>query len=734
MDTLTIIIIVLSVLAVLALGTLGVLHLINNKGDAVVASNNVAPLIGGGGDISIVQAGTNTQVQTPKPFPPASSSTYNAKVWPTVISQTPYNISFPELCSGNLYGSRKPTTDTGVSIAISGGGSRSFTVMTGFFRAINRMGFKNKAQYVSTNSGGSWFYGIYSYCQNKYTDATLLGQSCGLDSNGVPNPANIKLTELNTLNGTNNLCFVNAFINDILPYIPEGVLNGVSPGKLYSYSIGKLLLEKYGLNGNVPIALNQTHAQDIASRNVLNGTPLYLPPGMPFWICNTTLLFSYVGAAYPTAVVPMTPLYSGMAQSITQNNNSIGGITVETFAFGSASPPNNFQIPMANSLCLNQYNMNLQRTSDVCKLSDMLASSSSAYAGGFYYPQNINPLLAKILPSSATQLIPSYSIWGTSPPSLTTADSQCKYNVLTGGCDVPNGYDPNSCSKIGIQCYSNTAQQCTSNNQCTYSFSKLQCANTNPSNSDLNCRTNPSFFNPLQCKCVSSSPYTQSNIQNLYSETAALGDGGSADNHSIVSLLARGVKHIISLINNSTTQVVGGTTICDLMGLFGIAPSSCTSPFGTNLNTNQVFKVEDYNVLQAQLSNNFKNTGLTYARLSLTVLTNLNSGVAGGYTVDILFVFVQTCIGFNSKLSSDIQKQITNIPLVSTSAITSDIGQFNNFPVYSVFFQNPTLGMLALTLGQANLLTTYTDWYLTEIERVTNTSGKGGVITQMFSY
>ena len=107
---------------------------------------------------------TTTPIPKTTPTPvPISSDYFNAKIYPTYVS--PNNFNFPELCANNMYGSRIPDINK-VSIAISGGGSRSASTMLGYFRALNNLGYKNKAQYVSTVSGGSWFYGMYSFCQN----------------------------------------------------------------------------------------------------------------------------------------------------------------------------------------------------------------------------------------------------------------------------------------------------------------------------------------------------------------------------------------------------------------------------------------------------------------------------------------------------------------------------------------------------------------------------------------
>lgn len=96
----------------------------------------------------------------------------------------------------------------------------------------------------------------------------------------------------------------------------------------------------------------------------------------------------------------------------------------------------------------------------------------------------------------------------------TTSDSQCKYNgtfsnIITGKvgtCDVPPGYNKNSCSLIGDDCYSNTAQQCKSSDECYFNWWKYRCANKDPSKGDMNCKSNKKSWYPFDCECTTINP------------------------------------------------------------------------------------------------------------------------------------------------------------------------------------------------------------------------------------
>jgi hypothetical protein len=48
---------------------------------------------------------------------------------------------------------------------VSGGGYRATTLALGWVRALHALGVMDAARYLSSNSGGSWFNGAYSYSQ-----------------------------------------------------------------------------------------------------------------------------------------------------------------------------------------------------------------------------------------------------------------------------------------------------------------------------------------------------------------------------------------------------------------------------------------------------------------------------------------------------------------------------------------------------------------------------------------
>ena len=640
--------------------------------------------------------------------------TFKANIW----AQEPSIITHPELCSPNIYGNRIPDINK-VSIAIGGGGSRAFSAAMGYFRALNRMGYKNKAQYVSTVSGGTWFYSLYCFCQTnpKFTDSAILGISSGLD-NGIPNPLKMTMSNLRSDNSNNNLYFGNMLRRtDILDYFIDGFyVKNVKLDRVFNYAIGKYFLEPYGLNNEVPVALNKKHAEDILRRNSNTAPPLYLPDNSPFWICNTTLMFNYI-QQYPYVNVPMTPLYSGLSQIITKNNNTIGGVVIESFAFGNTNPPASIDFNI-NAGCLNPTMKSLNSINNFLTLRDMVTASSCAFILPIYSPNVFSPILNELLPSSAKKLITDYNIWGTSGLIPTNSDSQCTLNLFNNTCDVPYGYDKNSCTKYLQRCYSNTQEQCSKDSDCEYDITKLQCVNNIPNHSDLNCR----LTIPYGCKCIEQDiPYTTPIPQELYSQTTKITDGGFSDMFGILSLLSRNVKHIIVFQNTSGTALDYSDN-CDLSALFGKCDITKCQPAGQMaLNTVKVFKENEWenNIVKKFIACQ-KTGGPIFARTNLEVLPNLDNGVSGGYIVDILFIMIFPA---SKRFLDNLPKEILN--QINVSSVL--FGDFYGFPAFPFIMQNYSLGLLSALLDQTNFLSSYTDWCMNQPELKVH-------IDEMFNY
>lgn len=131
-----------------------------------------------------------------------------------------------------------------MSIAVSGGGSTSYTAMIGYMKAMLDLEVspcKNAftaSQFISSVSGGSWFTGTYLMAKgtNKYSDIELLGYYI--------EPENIDFTTLKNINFDNKNFMGQGPSNaPIIPYMSECYNNGVKTEFLWNYAIGQIFLK-----------------------------------------------------------------------------------------------------------------------------------------------------------------------------------------------------------------------------------------------------------------------------------------------------------------------------------------------------------------------------------------------------------------------------------------------------------------------------------------------------------
>jgi len=405
-------------------------------------------------------------------------------------------------------------------------------------------------------------------------------------------------------------------------------------------------------------------------------------------------MFTYTNDSYPNIVVPITPLYAGIGQNIEKSGNKIGGSFVETFAFGNANVPNE-SISSFNYTCNNMTNVALNKISNMSYLRDVIGVSSSAFAFGLYKSDYLNSTIKTILPSSAIDLIPTYNIWGTKPLAVTTNDSQCTINTsLT--CNVPNGFDSNSCKTTSVGCRSITAPQCTSDSQCTFKPSRLGvCSNIDSSKSNLSCVYNPSWRSPLACKCVPfTNEYKPSTNKALTLQKAKLGDGAFADNLAILSLVARGCKKIIAF-NSTGVDINDVNGTCSIQCLFGVCKDpECGQSGCLATNSVQIFNSSDWVDVSKQCTDRYKSGDVVFSKSRLRVIPNVLNGVKGGYDVDIVIFNLQPCRKFVDLLPKE----------------TQDILKSISFPLYDTFFPSTKTSFMVLNQIQANLLSHYTYW------------------------
>jgi hypothetical protein len=180
-------------------------------------------------------------------------------------------------------------------------------------------------------------------------------------------------------------------------------------------------------------------------------------------------------------------------------------------------------------------------------------------------------------------------------------------------------------------------------------------------------------------------------------------DGAFADNTAVVSLLARGVKRIVSFLHNGEIQPFPDQNPLgwlDIASLFGTVTSDMTTlyPYYSG-NTLQVFESDKYDEFKQQLIDRNTNGGPSFSRMRLKVLPNYNYGVAGGYDVEILMFYLLPSTEFNQLLPQEIQDEIA----------LGASGRLSGFPLFATLLQDG-LNVCEYTMAQINLLSTYTEW------------------------
>jgi hypothetical protein len=186
-------------------------------------------------------------------------------------------------------------------------------------------------------------------------------------------------------------------------------------------------------------------------------------------------------------------------------------------------------------------------------------------------------------------------------------------------------------------------------------------------------------------------------------------DGGSLENTGICSLLARGVPRVISFINTEVPLLTkpldqGGSVTIDssVQLLFGTDPDAPTvrlqdsyiaSAPNATPDEIQVFdKARYYELMNALAIANVQNGGPAMFKQTLTVLPNPTFGIAGGYEVEILWVYNTAVPNWINLLSPDVKSAVNGL---------------KHFPNYE------TMGQLGLSAKEVNALAELSFWNLT---------------------
>jgi hypothetical protein len=313
----------------------------------------------------------------------------------------------------------------GVSIAVSGGGSRSYTATIGYMKALidipmgNDNAF-NSTQYVSTVSGGSFFFGTYLFAKGvKYSNSELLGKM-------VP-PNKINNYTLVTTNLKNrNFMGKSILYTPVENYLLEGRQLGITNGYLWQYAIGRVFLSPYKLSNRL-IALNSYYYNKLKTQNPYLPNAIYPPSNAPFWICNSALGGVQLKNNGRISI-QFTPYYSGVPQFVSNINNKqlIGGVLTDTCAFG-ATIKTDGQKQYSNKCQYNTVSLNIKED-NIVKLANIVGNSTNAQS--YLTPDDIRQIFGKYL-----NLNPYYSFLSPTTRKYVSYQNSTYYTADGGDSD-----------------------------------------------------------------------------------------------------------------------------------------------------------------------------------------------------------------------------------------------------------------------------------------------------------
>jgi len=176
-----------------------------------------------------------------------------------------------------------------------------------------------------------------------------------------------------------------------------------------------------------------------------------------------------------------------------------------------------------------------------------------------------------------------------------------------------------------------------------------------------------------------------------------IADGAFFDNTGIISLCARGCKKIISIIS-STGILLSDEHLCT-NHLFGI---KLDFTYDHLRKQNKIFHSSEWNEFRHSVMEKARNKTFVYYRKTLEVLPNPEAGVNGNYEVDLLIIYLEKVDEFEEKFEKGFDPEY-----------------LGNYPNYPLFFSTEDT-ILEMTRSQINVLSTYSDWYVSKILEIEN--------------
>ncbi|KAF8060477.1 OHP1 [Scenedesmus sp. PABB004] len=252
----------------------------------------------------------------------------SARVWTNASAP---GFVWPEL-SDTEFGMPALLRRPNLGIALSGGGMRATTLALGWVRALWQMGVLQRARYLASNSGGSWFNGAFSFTQAPLRQ--FLGPY-------VP-PQNLTLAVAGALPWGSYAAAISD-AQPVLDIVGSTVVDAVSARedvRAWSDAIGEAFLEPFGV-GDHASSVTTLGTRGRVHERVAAEVPVPLLTAgtqeRPFPILLGSLILRNDSRVF--FPFEFTPLYFGSPPLAADARPvAVGGGMVEPLGFNSAPP------------------------------------------------------------------------------------------------------------------------------------------------------------------------------------------------------------------------------------------------------------------------------------------------------------------------------------------------------------------------------------------------------------
>jgi len=221
------------------------------------------------------------------------------------------------------------------AVCLSGGGFRATTCALGWVRALHAMGILDRARYLCSNSGGSWFNTCFSY-QSSVSPEHFLGPYVPPEELDVDAPHE-------------DLSYGGVVANaSIIGQLVQNLLSGAVTFdwwtehisvklRAWSNAVGNAFLKTHGLDdADAGFALPGPSTERAYRTGVRLVHQACRTPRMPYPVVVGTLMPPGDERIYHS--FEFTPQYCGVPARIEDGPRKLGGILIEPYAASSNSP------------------------------------------------------------------------------------------------------------------------------------------------------------------------------------------------------------------------------------------------------------------------------------------------------------------------------------------------------------------------------------------------------------